>query len=107
MSEKTMNRWQEQLANHPIHVTLREARGLAEAEHDNPSSELEVEKRRFLKLLDNIETVLEQTDPEIVPFNLLDNLNSGIRHQNVWNELTAYDLSPKFPPLGGESLGSN
>ena len=85
-----MNRWQEQLANHPIHATLSEVRGFAETEHENPTSELEVEKRRLLKLLDYIETVLEQVDPEIVPFNLLDNLNNGLRHQNIWNELTAY-----------------
>ena len=85
-----MNRWQEQLTNHPIHSTLSEARGYIEAEHENTSSELEVEKRRLLKLFDYIETVLEQVDPEIVPFNLLDNLNNGIRHQNIWNQLTAY-----------------
>lgn len=85
-----MNRWQEQLANHPIHATLGEARALAETEHENSSAELEAEKRRLLKLLDYIETVLEQVDPEIVPFNLLDNLNNGIRHQNIWNQLVAY-----------------
>lgn len=85
-----MNRWQEQLANHAIHATLREARGYAETEHENPSSELEIEKRRLLKLLDYIGTVLEQVDPEIVPFNLLDNLNNGIRHQNIWNQLIAF-----------------
>ena len=85
-----MNRWQEQLTNHPIHATLSEARGYAETEHENPSAELEVEKRRLLKLLDYIETVLEQIDPEIIPFNLLDNLNNGVRHQNIWNHLKAY-----------------
>lgn len=85
-----MNRWHDQFANHPIHETLRGVREFIETEHKNSSSEAEIEKRRFLKILDQITTTLGQIDPETIPFGLLDNLNNGIRHQNLWGQLSAY-----------------
>jgi len=94
-----MTRWDDQLANHAIHETLREARSFVETTHENAASGIEVERRRFLKILDQIQTVLEQVDTEVLPFNLLDNLNNGIRHQNVWNQLTAFSSNGEIGHL--------
>jgi|GEM_PF-3430987 len=57
-----MNRWQEQLANHQIHETLKEARAFAETSHEKLNPEVEIEKRRLLKILDQ---ALEP-DPKVV-----------------------------------------
>ena len=85
-----MTRWADQLAKHAIHTTLNEAREFVESEHEGSSPEQATEKRRFLKILDEVEAVLGQIDAEVAPLNLLDNLNNGIRHQNVWNEIASY-----------------
>ncbi len=85
-----MNRWQEQLTNHQIHETLREAKELLEAKHKDVTAETEREKLRFLKILEKIEAAISQIDPDTFPFSFLDGINNGIRHQNVWNELESY-----------------
>jgi len=100
-----MNRWDEQLADHAIHETLSEARKLVESKHKETTAETEIERRRFLKVVDQIETILSQIDPETVPFNLMDNLNNGIRHQNVWNQISTYSSNGDGTNLAAANNG--
>ena len=90
MDKNTNNRWQDQLTNHPIHTTLSSVRGFVTVGFENTTPETEVEKRRLIKIFDRIENILSQLDPEITPFSLLDNLNSGLRHQHIFAQLSNY-----------------
>ena len=49
-----MSRWNDQFSNHQIHTTVREAREFLEKEHKDSNAEVEIEKRRFQKLLDQV-----------------------------------------------------
>ncbi len=88
-----MSRWDEQFQGHAIHVTLKEAKNLIGTEFDDINAEEQSEKRRILKVLSAYEETLAQLDPELIPYNVLDTLNTAIRHQNIWNQLTAYSTN--------------
>ncbi len=89
----TMNRWQEQFENHPIHETLREIEKLLEVERQDMTHDERVERRRFLKIISTYQEILSQLDPEIIPPQLLDNINSQLRGE-IFNQLT---LSKSHP----------
>ncbi|AGF77429.1 hypothetical protein UWK_00855 [Desulfocapsa sulfexigens DSM 10523] len=85
-----MNRWQEKLENHPIHETLNWVRdNVSENFNDLDEDEI-IEKRRLLKIVSMYEEALRKIDPEIVPYNQLDSLNTQLRHQNISSQLTSY-----------------
>lgn len=94
-----MNRWKEAFEEHPIHETLS---WLADAASSNVEdlSEGEVEEqRRLKKIIDRYRLVLASVDPEIVPVNQIDSLNTQLRHQNVTNQVNAYVQSGKAAHL--------
>lgn len=87
-----MSRWQEEFNAHPIHETLRELRKFAETQFQDMESQEIPEKRRFIKVISTFEETLGKLDPELVPANQLDSLNTALKapNQNIWNQLTAY-----------------
>ncbi|WP_018293663.1 hypothetical protein [Mariprofundus ferrooxydans] len=87
-----MSRWQEGFEAHPIHDTLRELRGMAETQFQDMEQQEMPEKRRFIKVIDTFEEALKKLDPELVPTNQLDALNTNLKapNQNIWNQLTSY-----------------
>lgn len=86
-----MNRWGEQFQSHPIHATIKEAYELINIEFNDTDSDEQSEKRRLLKLVNLFEETIKGLDAELIPYNLLDQINTAIRQQNVWNQFTAYN----------------
>lgn len=85
-----MNRWEEQFANHPIHTTLGQLRDYASKEFNDIDEGEVSERRRFLKLISKYEEVFQGLDPEIIPFNQLDALNTALIQPNINNQITAF-----------------
>jgi hypothetical protein len=104
-----MSRWEDQFKEHAIHVTLTEIINLIDVEFEEPNAASVLEKRRLLKVIAAYQDVLEQIDPEITPFNLLDNLNTSLRDQNFWNQINAYnsDGQPKHLTRANNHLNNN
>jgi len=48
------------------------------------------EKRRFIKVISTHEDVLGKLDPELVPTNQLDALNTALRAAPIWTQVTSY-----------------
>ena len=94
-----MNRWKEQLENHAINKTLIDLLSFVEVTLDDTNADLEIEKRRIIKVLRVFQYALTQLDPELVPFNLLDNLNQNLGHQNIWNQLKMFSQNGNYQHL--------
>ena len=88
-----MNRWYEQFKTHPIHTTLQELSKLINVEFDDTNGEEQSEKRRLLKLITFFEETLNGLDAELIPYSLLDQANTAIRKQNLWDQFKAYNSS--------------
>ncbi|WP_432415189.1 hypothetical protein ACRHM7_17790 [Chromohalobacter israelensis] len=88
-----MSRWSDKAKNHPIHETVLQARELVYKEIEDIDSEHEEEQRRLVKILDRIQDLLDGIDPDIFPEGEFNNINTHMRHQNFWNQLTAYSNS--------------
>ena len=79
-----MNRWDEKFKQHPIHATLKEAADLINATKiENTNSKYQIEKRRILKVISAYQDVLSQIDPELVPYNILNDLNHDIQNPTI------------------------
>ena len=85
-----MNRWDEQFEKHPIHATIKEVLEILDVEFDDTDGKEQSEKRRLLKLVTVFEDTLKGLDSELIPYSVLDQINTTIRHQNVWNQLSNY-----------------
>ncbi len=85
-----MNRWEEQLKNHPIHETLEWIKDCADSKVDDLDEEGLIEKRRLIKYVSYHEEVLKVLDSEVTPFNQLDSLNNQLRSKNIAPQLEAY-----------------
>lgn len=85
-----MSRWTEEFNAHPIHTTLQELKALAETSFDNVDPQEIPEKRRFLKVIQSYEDTLKKLDPELVPMNQLDSLNTALRDRQFWSQITSY-----------------
>jgi len=85
-----MSRWIEQFNKHPIHATLEWLRGSVSNKNKTVDATEISEKRRFLKVLSKFEDVLQNLDPEIIPFSHFDALNNALRHASVTNQINAY-----------------
>jgi hypothetical protein len=86
-----MSRWTEKLENHPIHDTILWLESAASTEFDDTDEGEATERRRLHKLLGKYKNALECIDPELLPFNQIDSLNSALRHQNIANQINAYE----------------
>lgn len=85
-----MSRWSDNAKNHPIHETVLQARELVYIEIEDIDSEHEEEQRRLVKILDSIKGLLDGIDPDLFPEAEFNQINSHMRHQNFWNQVTAY-----------------
>lgn len=85
-----MNRWKEAFEKHPVHETLSWLDNAASSNVENLSEGEVEEQRRLKKIIERYRSVLSSIDPEIVPVNQLDSLNSQLRHQNITNRVNVY-----------------
>lgn len=89
-----MTRWEDEFDNNPLHATLGEVRGYLDTKLKEPDSEVELEKRRLVKVLDLLDTALEQVDKETAPIQLLNQINGHLRQPQFWSHLNAYSRAP-------------
>lgn len=85
-----MSRWQEIFDSHAIHETLKQLKALASTEFEDVDENEVTERRRFIKAINAYEEALSRLDAELVPINQLDGLNTALRHQNIWGQVTNY-----------------
>ncbi len=84
-----MSHWDQSFEDHPLHETLKEVTSLINTELDDADGEGQSEKRRLSKLINILEKTLDDLDPELVPYNILDEIHDVIS-ENFLYELTAY-----------------
>jgi hypothetical protein len=94
-----MSRWSEQFQSHQIHQSLRQLKDWLDVEIQDIDSEHEEEKRRLLKVFDEIEGALTKVDPELFPEQPLTQLNQQLRQSQVWNNLKNYSSTPQVQQL--------
>lgn len=85
-----MSRWSDKAKQHPIYDTVFKARGLVNIDIEDISSDHEEERRRFLKVLDKIDDLLNGIDLDLFPEGEFNSINNHIKHQNCWSHLIAY-----------------
>lgn len=85
-----MNRWKKALEEHPVHETLSWLDNAASKTIENLSEGQIEEQRRLKKIIERYRSVLASVDPETVPANQIDSLNSQLRQQNITNQVNAY-----------------
>lgn len=85
-----MNRWQQKFDEHPIHETLKQLESYVSKQFDDIKEDETQERRRFLKIVSIYQELLSDLDPELVPVNQLDALNTALRSQNIWNQVASY-----------------
>jgi len=88
-----MSRWEDQLNKHPIHDTLDWLESTVQKEVAEIDGAHVAEKRRLTKIIQAYRESLKTLDPELIPFNQLDSLNTGLRNPNVANQVNAYQQS--------------
>ena len=81
-----MSRWTEQFDAHPIHATLDWIKDSISTQNKDVDAAEVSEKRRLLKIVSKFKDVLQSVDPETIPFNHLDALNTALRHANITNQ---------------------
>lgn len=84
-----MTRWSEQFENHPIHETLKRLHQYADTKLKDLTSEVLSELRRFKKILDLIDRIMDTLDPDFFPMNYLNELNNNLT-SNVVNQMSKY-----------------
>jgi predicted RNase H-related nuclease YkuK (DUF458 family) len=77
------SRWVEQFNKHPIHDNLKNIIDiLNNYENSDVNADVEIERRRLCKVLNSIKSSLNQVDPELLDFSLLQTINSWIIGNN-------------------------
>ncbi len=75
-----MQRWREELTNHPVNATVKSLKSAVETDKTLDDPVFEAERARFLKVVNLIEQVLSGLDPDIAPIDVLTNINSQLRN---------------------------
>lgn len=88
-----MQRWADELSKHPIHTVLKQfeeqlARDVEIADPVNA-----IEKARFTKVVMLMRRVLADLDPDLAPFDLLNQLQNSLSSHGVVNTITAFSQS--------------
>lgn len=78
-----MSRWTDQFEKHPIHQTVKDLAGHLNVEFEGDNEECLLEKKRLNRFVTELKGTLERLDAEVVPFRLLDNINSYIRNRII------------------------
>lgn len=94
-----MSRWENQFQNHQIHSIINELIDLLNIAQNDVNADEEVEKRRLVKVINYHKDVLQQVDPEVLPYNILDGLNNTLRHENVINQVRSYSSNRNISHL--------
>jgi hypothetical protein len=71
-----MSRWREQFENHQIHKSLEQIREAISGEPKGEDDDELMERRRLEKIVSAYEDALSKVDPEVLPFQLLDNITN-------------------------------
>ena len=87
-----MNRWQEQLDNHPIWQTIEQIKGHLNVEFENTDENWFMEKRRLLGVIDQFASVFKELNAELVPFRYFNDLNSHLTN-NVLSQTKEFSKS--------------
>ncbi len=85
-----MSRWTEQFRNHQIHQTVKQLLEWLNAEPKEIDAEAESERLRLIKLLVGIEAALKGGDPDLIPINLVNQVNQQLEQPGVWNQIQSY-----------------
>ncbi|KHT61021.1 hypothetical protein RJ44_02010 [Alteromonas macleodii] len=91
-----MSRWKEQFHNHAIHQTLDKLQEWLSVELNDLNSGDVAELRRCRGVVDLISSTIFELDPELIPFQQLDDLNNQLRNQNVWNQVHAFSSNKQI-----------
>ena len=86
-----MNRWAQQLQDHPVWTTAKNIEKHLSVESDQVSGESFSEKRRLEQFISRLRETLNKLDAEQTPFNRLDELNNHLSH--VANYTNSYSTS--------------
>lgn len=85
-----MKKWQEQFDKHPIHNTIKLFEDEASKEVENIDSIDSIERARFLKVVILIKQVLKNIDPDLAPFDILNNIQDQFQRQGLINTINSY-----------------
>jgi hypothetical protein len=85
-----MSRWDDLFNKHQIHSALTDLHSWASTEFENSNDQQAIERRRFLKIIESYQKILKNLDNELVPMNLLDIINSHLRNENIWNQVSVF-----------------
>ncbi len=85
-----MSRWNEKLKEHPIHNTLNQALSLINNKPNDADSAFQSEQRRLKKLINFFKSTINKLDGELISFDILDQLNSAIRNQDIWVHFSSF-----------------
>lgn len=94
-----MSRWEDEFEQNGLKATIDDARSFLDVEVEDIDTVHESEKRRLIKILDLLDTVIEGMDKEIAPHPVLVGLNNHLRHQSFWHQLSAYSNAPNVAHL--------
>lgn len=86
-----MNRWKEELDNHPIHGTVQSILTLLKMAERKRFNEAVPELRRILKVIKEIEVTLRGLDPELIHPNWIRMLNELLAGQNIKGQIAEYN----------------
>lgn len=94
-----MNRWEEQLNNHPIHQSLERLEALVNTEFEDISEDEIDERKRFIKVIASYRDVINSLDPELLPFNQLDSVNKQLGSNNILSQINNYSNNQNIAHL--------
>lgn len=90
-----MDRWDEYLKNHPIHTTLEKINHLLRRTRRYTNSRERSEKRRISKVINTLEEVFQNLDPDLVPHRILHQIHSiaedVLNHLNIYRSTEEHD----------------
>ncbi|KIN71156.1 hypothetical protein [Sulfitobacter guttiformis] len=94
-----MSRWSTDYEAHAIHTTVSQTLEWAKTEHSDGDADFQNERRRLVKVLENLQSILGGIDPEFAPNSVLEQVNQILRHQHVWQQLEAHSSNPAIQQL--------
>lgn len=74
-----MQRWRDELSKHPLMTTIKTLEEAINTEHNIDDPIFEVERARFIKIIDVLKKVLDDLDPDLAPMDVLSNIQNVIR----------------------------
>ena len=96
MSNKgaTLQRWQDELAKHPIHTILNSFQEQVERDIGTIDPVQEMERVRFAKVTRMMQRVIADLDPELAPTDTLNQLINTLQNHGVTNTIATFAQSP-------------